>query len=206
MRNMPSRMGVKVSDLTAADLLVLCAPRHGTAASWLLGSIPRSATRTSPCPVVVVVRGAPRTGIRRILVGIDSSTASIAAADWACHEADLHRAAVVVIHAWRKTTHSKRSGRERHLAHADLESALDLVVDRCRQRTLAPVVGQLVDGEPASILNEASADFDLIAVGSRGRTGFKPLLFGSGALALAGEAQCPVAILHPRPTHRSDTQ
>ena len=184
--------------LTSSDLLVVGAAKRGTAASWLFGSIPRSATRASPCPVVVV-RGERRPGIRRILVGIDSSDASIAAADWACHEADLHGANVVIRHAWLNTSHRDSSIRERRLAHTDLESALDLVVNRCRQRTVATVVGQLVDGEPASVLNKASADFDLLALGSRGRSGFKTMLFGSLALEVADQAQCPVAILHPRP-------
>ncbi|MCU1387299.1 MAG: hypothetical protein JWL72_637 [Ilumatobacteraceae bacterium] len=183
--------------LTGSDLLVVGAPHRGVASAWLLGSVPRAALRGSPCPVVVV-RGAQRDGIRRILVGVDSSSASIAAADWACQEADLHGASVVIVHASLSANHRQRSARERHLAHADLQSALDLVVDRCRRRTLAPVVGRLTEGEPGQVLIGSSCDFDLIALGSRGRSGFKTVLFGSVALDVAEHAQCPVAILHPR--------
>jgi nucleotide-binding universal stress UspA family protein len=183
--------------LTDSDLVVVGATTRGAASSWLLGSVPRAAMRSSPCPVVVV-RGAQRSRVRRILVGIDSSNASIAAADWACREADLHGGSVVVVHAWLPDASRERSTRHVHLAHTDLECALDLVVDRCRRRTLAPVVGRLTEGEPSEVLIGSSADFDLIALGSRGRSGFKTMLFGSVALEVVDHAQCPVAILHPR--------
>jgi nucleotide-binding universal stress UspA family protein len=56
----------------------------------------------------------------------------------------------------------------------------------------------LVDGSAGPTLIQLSQNADLIAIGSRGRSGFKTTLFGSVALTVAGHADCPVAVTHPR--------
>jgi nucleotide-binding universal stress UspA family protein len=56
----------------------------------------------------------------------------------------------------------------------------------------------LVDGSPAAAIIRVSRDADLVAIGSRGRSGFKTALFGSVAMSVAEQAACPVAITHPR--------
>jgi nucleotide-binding universal stress UspA family protein len=183
-------------DLTNSDLLVVSAATPGMARTWLLGSVPRSASRRSPCPVVVV-RGEPRPQIRRIMVGIDNSNAAMAAADWACREADLHGAKMLLVHAWFDTG-IDRSARERHLDRVDVQCALDLAVSRCRRRSSTHVEGELVEGNPTQILIDGSAAVDLLAIGSRGRSGFKTLLFGTVALDVAERAHCPVTIAHPQ--------
>ena len=183
-------------DLTNSDLLVVGASVPGLARTWLLGSVPRPANRRSPCPVIVV-RGEPRLQIRRIMIGIDNSNAATAAADWACREADLHGAEMLLVHAWFDTG-IDRSARERHLDRVDLQCALDLAVSRCRRRSSTRVEGELIEGDPAQILIDGSASVDLLAIGSRGRSGFKTLLFGTVALDVAERANCPVAIAHPQ--------
>jgi nucleotide-binding universal stress UspA family protein len=39
---------------------------------------------------------------------------------------------------------------------------------------------------------------DLIAVGSRGSSGYKTMLFGPVARFVLANADCPVAVIHPR--------
>ena len=75
----------------ALDLLVLGSSEPGVAHTLLLGSVARTAARRSPCPVVVV-RGRGVREVRRIVVGIDGSSAAMAALDWACDEANRHGA------------------------------------------------------------------------------------------------------------------
>jgi nucleotide-binding universal stress UspA family protein len=110
-----------------------------------------------------------------------------AAIDWACDEANLHRAGILVIHS-----------RERDISRAEAGCVLDLAVNECRQRTGVCVRGQLTEGSPASALVEASRTADIVAIGSRGRSGFKTAVFGSVALSVAGSAWCTVAVTHPR--------
>ena len=167
------------------DLLVLAASNEESAEQVLLDSLARRAVRRSPCPVVIV-RGSRTGPVRRIVVGADGSSAADAALDWACDEVSLHRADLLVVHA-----------RERNISRAEAECVLDLAVNECRERVGARVRGVLVEGSPATALIDASRTADIVAIGSRGRSGFKTALFGSVALAVAESADCPVAVTHP---------
>ena len=73
-----------------------------------------------------------------------------------------------------------RSLRDNDLARADARCVVDLAVRRCETRSTCTVRGELIEGEPADVLSAASRDADLIVVGSRGRSGFTTMLFGSG--------------------------
>ncbi|MEO7370752.1 MAG: universal stress protein [Ilumatobacteraceae bacterium] len=176
-----------VDEADGADLLVLAVSPSESARLVLLGSLARKAARRSPCPVVIV-RGSRPSAIRRIVVGVDGSSAAAAAIDWACDEACLHRASVQVIHS-----------RERDVGRAEAGCLLDLAVNECRHRTNGIVTGVLTEGAPADALIAASVDADIVAVGSRGRSGFRTRLFGSVALSVAEGADCPVAVTHPQP-------
>ncbi|MEO6122285.1 MAG: universal stress protein, partial [Ilumatobacteraceae bacterium] len=173
-----------------ADLLVVGASTGGVVKRLLLGSVPRDAARRSPCPVVVVhgrtTTKPDRHTIDRIVVGIDGSIAADTAIQWTCSESGFHGADIVLVHAW------ERGSRE------EAQVLLDRAVERCRHLTPNPVEGRLVAGSPTDALVAASRDADLVAIGSRGRSGFATMLFGSVALAVAELAACPIAITHPQ--------
>jgi nucleotide-binding universal stress UspA family protein len=172
-----------------ADVLVIGSSEPGVARALLLGSVARSAARRSPCPVVVV-RGRRVREIRRIVVGIDGSSASMAALDWACDEANRHGASLSLVHTWER------------LEGRDVAAGiLDDAIGEARDRTSLEVSGELCEGTAAKALTRASRGADLVAIGSRGRSGFKTALFGSVALDVAEHAECPVVITHPRMRH-----
>jgi nucleotide-binding universal stress UspA family protein len=175
-----------IDEASKSDLLVIGSSEPGAARALLLGSVARSAARRSPCPVVVV-RGRGVRDVRRIVVGVDGSSASMAALDWACDEANRHGASLSLVHSWERLE-------SRDLA-ADV---LDDAVTEARARTATEVAGELCEGTPARSLARASRNADLVAIGSRGRSGFKTALFGSVALEVAEHAECPVVITHPR--------
>jgi nucleotide-binding universal stress UspA family protein len=160
----------------------------------LLGSMMRTGARRSSRPVIVV-RGRLRPHLRRIAVGVDGSNAAAAALDWAIAEAERHGAELRVVHAWRRCTGTSR--RNTDLDRADAQCVVDLAVRHCEKRTSVPVSGELIEGEAADVLTAASRQVDLVALGSRGRSGFKTMLFGSVALFVAGHSSCPVAVVHP---------
>ena len=173
-----------VPSAAAADLLVL-GTDGGSGSSLLRRSLGGAASRRSPCPVVVV-RGSREGPVRRIVVGVDGSSAAGAAVDWACEEATIHGADLWVVHA-------VDSGVER----SDAQCLLDLAIAECRERTDSIVVGLLIQGSAGPALIALSRDADLVAIGSRGRSGFKTALFGSVAVTVAEHADCPVAVTHP---------
>jgi len=171
----------------AADLLVIGAHESGAVRRLLFGSVERTAARRSPCPVVIVKGSAPLRPVRRIVVGVDGSSAAAAAVSLAAREGDLHRAELVVVHGW-----------DRSERRDDGQRVVDDAMRVCQGRTESPVRGELFDGDGATALAAASLDADLVIIGSRGRSGFRTLLFGSVALAVAEESNCPVAITHPQ--------
>lgn len=177
-----------IREASGADLLVLGSTERGAAHRLLFGSVAHSAARRSPCPLVVVRGRRSTAAIHTIAVGADGSSASDAALLWAAAEAELHVAEIIVVHGW------DRSG-----VRADATAILDDAVTRCSARCSRPVRGDLFDGDAATALTAWTIEADLLAIGSRGRSGFRTALFGSVALAVAEHAMCPVVITHPRP-------
>jgi nucleotide-binding universal stress UspA family protein len=180
---------------SSTDLLIIGGSSPGTVRCLLLGLVPRTGARRSSCPVIVV-RGRPRAHLRRIVVGIDSSNAAAAALDWAIAEAECHGSELLLVHAWRRPC-AGTSRRRADLDRVDAQCVVDLAIRHCQKRTSVHVCGELIEGEAAAVLTAASSQADLLAVGSRGRSGFKTMLFGSVALFVAGHACCPVAVIHP---------
>jgi nucleotide-binding universal stress UspA family protein len=174
-----------IDEAASVDLLVIGATEQRGPHSHLRGSVTRTAARRGPCPVVVV-RGCRVGPVRRIVIGVDGSSAALAALDLACCEARLHGAQLSVLHAW-----------EGDVTHVEARCMLDLAMNECRDRFGGVVEGLFAEGSPSRVLAEASRDADLVVVGSRGRSGFKTALFGSVALSLAEDAHCPVVVTHP---------
>lgn len=186
-----------LAEAVGADLLVVSALNCGAGLRRSSGSIRSSIAQRTSCPIVVVRDSHPHP-ISRIAVGIDNSNASAAALDWAIAEANLHQAEIVVVHAWEQHTRHHGSLRSKDLAGADARCVVDLAVRRCEDHTSRPVSGVAINGDPIAALVGVGRGVDIIVVGSRGRSGFTTLLFGSVALSVADQASCPVAVIHPR--------
>ena len=153
--------------------------------------------RRGSCPVVVV-RGAPRHRLQRIVVGVDSSNAAAAALDWAMTEAAIHGAWVSVVHAWQQPTDGERSPRGSDLRQADAQCIADLAADLYDLDPEPRIQRWAVQGPAAEVLVKASTSADLVVVGSRGHSGYRTLRYGSVALAMVESADCPVVVVHPR--------
>ena len=134
----------------------------------------------------------------RIVVGLDGSEHSIDALRWAVDEARLRKASVLAFCAWEfphdpnpVVMFTTQPEPFRAAAHAVFERAIAAV-----DPGAVDVVEQIVEGAAALRLAEASADADLLVVGSRGRGGFAGLLLGSVSQHLAVHARCPLLIHH----------
>ncbi len=134
----------------------------------------------------------------KIVVGIDGSDRSTAALRWAVEEARLRDGEVVALCAW-EFPHALNPVTmftiDAEPFRADAESALDRAVTAAEPGAVA-VTRAVVEGSAAVRLVEASADADLVVVGSRGRGGFGGLLLGSVSQHVISHARCPVLVHH----------
>lgn len=122
-----------------------------------------------------------------VLVGIDGSEESLAAADWATEEALLRQAKLCVLTV---TT----AGSE--------DTAWALVREtgyRCRQRNV-DVTEDVAFGYAALELARRSADAQVVVVGSRGRRALASVVLGSVSLAVVMGSACPAVVIPRRRT------
>jgi len=143
-----------------------------------------------------------------IFVGVDGSTHSQTALDWAMREAGIRRAPLTVI-----TVHEVAASGWGGSLEVPVDEVLREEEKKAVHELVNKVVAQLGDvappeitvraliGQPAPLLIEASKDADLLVVGSRGSGGFARLLLGSVSTQVAEHAQSPVTIVkHDRPS------
>jgi nucleotide-binding universal stress UspA family protein len=197
-----------LSEAHDAELVVVGGRGTGGFRGLLMGSVSATVAAHAPCPVVVVHPHGDGTAFRasptgRIVVGVDGSDISAAALRFAFRQAAYRRIGITAVHAAR-TNRPHPSLRvppeiadqvERQLFAEAMET----------KRVLVPGIDvrtKVVYDHPAQALINASADAELVVVGSRGRGGFAGMLLGSVSQSVLQHATCPVAVVRP---HRSPT-
>jgi nucleotide-binding universal stress UspA family protein len=196
-----------ISESKEAGLLVVGSRGRGGFASLLLGSVSRKCVHLASCPVVVV--GEDTTGtiepshakaedhLSRIVVGIDGSPASMAAARWAAKQARLTGATLDALTSWEwPQNYGWSIYPSGYDPEGDGRAILDEVIDPIRIAHPAISINTtVIEGHPAAQLEEASYGADLLAVGSRGRGEFAGLLLGSVSEHCLTNAHCPVLVV-----------
>jgi len=154
-----------------------------------LGSVATALLSHAHSPVVVV-RTAPEASARdRVLVGVDGSPAGDSALGYAFAEASLSGLALTAIHA---TPDETAGPRESQMMVAALRMWADFYPD-------VKLDARVVLGQPAHVLITEATQAVLVVLGARGRGGFPELLLGSVSHAVAGYADCPVAVVPTTP-------
>ena len=135
----------------------------------------------------------------RVIVGVDGSQYSARALSWACRRGETCGDTVRAVCAWSPGTSGEdwlpppgvsAEGQRR------AEQVLREAVERARSDHPAVMVETaVVEGPPARVLVEMSADADLLVVGSRGLGGFSGLLLGSVSQQCVHHAHCPVTVV-----------
>ncbi|WP_030740557.1 universal stress protein [Streptomyces sp. NRRL F-5135] len=129
-----------------------------------------------------------------VVVGIDGSGESLVAGAWAARQAELRELPLRLVRA---------------VSAAVSPPEEDDVLERARGRFTEGRPGtevsavRAVAGTPSAALLDAAGSAGLLVVGARGEGGFAGLAMGSTALAVAGAAPCPVAVV-PRPVAGPD--
>jgi len=179
---------------------------HGrTGVSHLItGSVAEKVVRTAPCPVLTV-REAPavskqaKIGMTRILVPTDFSAPSDAAVVYAQNLAAGFGASLHLLHVLDDPLTSGAFGSEFYVADpqdarmARLEDAKTRLAHRVSPGG-TPATTEVIFGRAAQTITDyaANGDYDLIVMGTHGRTGVSHLLMGSVAESVVRTAPCPV--------------
>lgn len=139
-----------------------------------------------------------------IVVGVDGSTGSHKALEWAAREAGAHHAPLTVltvnpiaISQWtgNPISYPVADQPEEEQARQAAEVAAAKVTSELGADQPASVSVRAVSGGVAQELLNASHDADLLVVGSRGGGGFASLRLGSISTQVVGHASCPVVVV-----------
>lgn len=167
-------------------------------------------TSTGGTPTATAPSGAPGTGAGtsgRIVTGVDGSPGSAVALAWALAEGALRHVPVHVVLTWALPA-TVGYAPMMMVSDVDMEgaarSALDAALsghgDLDQRPSDSPVTTEVVEGNAAHTLLDASRDAGLLVVGTRGHGGFAGLLLGSVSQQVVAHATCPVVVVH-QPAH-----
>jgi nucleotide-binding universal stress UspA family protein len=137
-----------------------------------------------------------------IIVGVDGSTHSQRALEWAMKEAALRETplTVVTVHALIRgyfggnvefPTDPALAEKAGQVVQADVDSA----VSDLGGSAPASVTVQVASGSVVEELVNAAKDADMLVVGSRGAGGFSRLMMGSVSSLVTQHATCPVVVI-----------
>ena len=136
-----------------------------------------------------------------VVVGVDGSDSSLAAVEFAAHEATMRRRPLRIVHAFiwpylnvplGPSPSGPPEGGLRHEAERIVAAAVSLANATTPD---TPVHADIVTGAAAAVLRECSHGATLIVIGDRGLGGFTGLLVGSVAVQLAAHATCPIIVV-----------
>jgi nucleotide-binding universal stress UspA family protein len=136
--------------------------------------------------------------IHKILVPTDFSEHSAYALSYAVDLAKRYDATVTLAHVYPVVNYAAAEGfalyTPEQLAEllTKLGEQLKAAEDQARALGLSRIDTTLLQGDAYKEVRELSASYDLIVMGTHGRTGFKHALIGSVAEKLVRTAPCPV--------------
>ena len=177
-----------------AVTVVIGARGHSLLSGVVLGSVSQHVTRHSSCPVVVV-RAPYHPDADRVVVGVDGSTGSRKALEFAFDHASRSGSPITAVHAWRNAARGDTGEglvEEIRAAERVLAEALAGFAD---QYPDVKVTTEAIPVVPQRVLADASQSASLVVVGSRGLGAFAGLLLGSVSQSVLHHAQCPVAVV-----------
>ena len=193
----------------AASLVVVGSRGFGGLRGMLAGSTGAQVAAHAHAPVIVVRPPAaedaqlppdPGTGV---LVGVDGSTGSAAALDFAFAEAGAHGSQLTAVYAWDSppTTNLGPITR-RHYDPVEAQEEADRMLSEALAGWQEKYPGVRVTRRavhslnPLATLVAQSREAALVVVGARGRGGFAGLRLGSVSDGLVRHAHRPVAVVH----------
>lgn len=191
-----------------AELCVVGTHGRSGFVAGLMGSVSRQITHHAPCPVVVIHGQQQHESDevpRRFVVGVDGSTDSLSAINWAVAAAAAGSTggSVHVVQTWQYPTISAlASAFGGALPNADMmdeatRAGLDAVLQTIEVPESVQLTSDVVEGSADHALRQfaESEPTTAIIVGKRGTGGFEGLLVGSVADRLTAHSSVPTIVV-----------
>jgi nucleotide-binding universal stress UspA family protein len=196
-----------IADQTGASIIVVGSSHRSGMGRVLAGSVTESVLDGAEVPVAVAPRdhASGDRGVRTIGCGFDGSPESRLALEWAAGLA-RRRCAQLIAFAVHTPVAFGGVSTTGAIGYQAANDALRGALDEQMTEALAGLgaggdaSSRVIDGDAALKLAEASAELDLLVLGSRGYGPVRSVLLGSVSRALVRSAACPVVVL-PRGPH-----
>jgi nucleotide-binding universal stress UspA family protein len=183
-----------------ASMLVLGSRGMGGLGGLLLGSVSVPVAAHAHCPVVVVREQMSAPAAGPVAVGIDDSDEARLAVEFAFAAAAARRVGLLAVHAVAVPGRGGGPVPAEPAAHPGGPDPVAAALRGGQARYPAvPVTTRVRAGSPGQVLAAASAEAQLLVVGSRGRGGFHGLLLGSVSQQVLHRAHAPVAVVRRYP-------
>jgi nucleotide-binding universal stress UspA family protein len=169
----------------------------GGFAGALLGSVSTHVAGHAPCPVVVV-RGDRPEPRGEIVVGVDDADACEPALAYAFEHARLRGSRLRTVYAWQLPVHAYAPEVAYDLDEvrdAHREAAAERIAGHRRAHPEVPVIEDVRAAHPVEALCAASAEADLVVVGSHGRGTLGAIVLGSVSRGVLHHAASAVAVV-----------
>jgi nucleotide-binding universal stress UspA family protein len=187
-----------------ADVVVLGSRGRG-GFSRLLGSTSLQVAEHAPCGVVVIRLAGedapPGSSAGRVVVGIDESSRSEPAIDFAFEQADSRGIGVTAVLSWLRPDIDSTVSPAHEWEQAAQDEQVLLSERLSGRRDEYPdvdIVEKTVRGDLTAALIHESPGAELVVVGSHGRGSVGRMVLGSVSQALLHKAHCPVAVVRSR--------
>ncbi|MCE7004681.1 universal stress protein [Kibdelosporangium philippinense] len=174
----------------STDALMLVLGNRGR--SPLLSSVGAKVTAQARCPVIIV-RSTP-SRYAPVVLGVDGSPVSKAAAAFAFDYAARHSTGVRAVHTWHRSS-LPVSGDLPAQRRAHLRVVTETLADAHDQHPKVPACVVSTIGNARDVLRDESMQAQLLVVGTHGHGGKSGLLLGSVSQAMMRTASCPVAVV-----------
>ncbi|MFR9799110.1 universal stress protein [Streptomyces sp. MS06] len=136
--------------------------------------------------------------VRTVVAGLDGSPESRAAAEWAAREAELRGLPLKIVHIWEPVPEPMAQapllGTETH-AHWTERIPREAAEGIGLRHPGLDVTVEQHSGRAAEVLADAADGAELLALGSRGMSGFGGFLVGSVSQAVIAHTEVPVVLV-----------